>query len=300
MHLPNLIIIGVFKAATTSLFTYLARHPEVCGSTKKEIHYFTPLVYNTGEALPELADYASYFSCPNTQEKYRLEASPAYFYGGEKVITEMAQVLPQDHKVIVILRDPTDRLVSYYKHIRSQFLIDDDFSTFLNKCMEQYQTSDQFRVGHYHNAIREGLYLEYLPIWRKHYGTNLQVVFFDDIIRQPKAVVAALCHWLNIDASYFSDEHFAVENKTITPRFQLLHKAALSIYQRAEPVLRKNSRFKTFIRDIYRSTNSSNSSMPLDAEAVSQVRNFYQPYNEKLSDFLDRPSVSWLERRAKI
>ena len=36
-NLPNLIIAGAHKAATTSLYTYLAAHPDIYGSGKKEI-----------------------------------------------------------------------------------------------------------------------------------------------------------------------------------------------------------------------------------------------------------------------
>lgn len=54
MH-NNLIIGGVHKAGTTSLFSYLMDHPKVCGSTKKEIHHYTPLRYD--EKVGKLDEY---------------------------------------------------------------------------------------------------------------------------------------------------------------------------------------------------------------------------------------------------
>jgi hypothetical protein len=39
MPLPNLIIGGAPKCGTSSLFQWLADHPEVCGSRVKEIFY---------------------------------------------------------------------------------------------------------------------------------------------------------------------------------------------------------------------------------------------------------------------
>ena len=47
--LPNLLIIGVPKAGTTSLFSYLNLHKEVFGSSPKEPGYFHPLRW--GEEL---------------------------------------------------------------------------------------------------------------------------------------------------------------------------------------------------------------------------------------------------------
>jgi hypothetical protein len=42
LKLPNLIIGGVHKAGTTSVFTYLSMHPDVCGSSTKEIGFLCP------------------------------------------------------------------------------------------------------------------------------------------------------------------------------------------------------------------------------------------------------------------
>ena len=39
-RVANLVIVGVPKAGTGSLFAYLAQHPDVCGSDEKEIGYF--------------------------------------------------------------------------------------------------------------------------------------------------------------------------------------------------------------------------------------------------------------------
>ena len=36
-RVANLVIVGVPKAATSSLFAYLAQHPDICGSDEKEL-----------------------------------------------------------------------------------------------------------------------------------------------------------------------------------------------------------------------------------------------------------------------
>src|ERR1700743_130181 len=102
---PNLIIAGVHKAATTSLFTYLSYHHQVFCPDKKELHYFTPIRY--GKPLTDINKYAKYFDKAK-DERYLLDASPSYFYGVEPLIGKMKEVLPP-HKVVVVLREPTDR-----------------------------------------------------------------------------------------------------------------------------------------------------------------------------------------------
>ncbi len=42
-RVPNLVIVGVVKSGTTSLFNYLSQHPDICPSDVKETRYFDPL-----------------------------------------------------------------------------------------------------------------------------------------------------------------------------------------------------------------------------------------------------------------
>src|SRR5205809_803028 len=78
-RLANLVVIGVSKAGTTSLFESLGTHPDIGLSDHKELRYFTPLRY--GQPLAPLASYSEHFrDC--VEERYAVEATPGYFYGG--------------------------------------------------------------------------------------------------------------------------------------------------------------------------------------------------------------------------
>ena len=55
LRLPNLVIVGVGKAGTTSLFHYLRQHPDICGSDIKELRFLNPL--RRGEPLAPLARF---------------------------------------------------------------------------------------------------------------------------------------------------------------------------------------------------------------------------------------------------
>ena len=82
-HLPNLIIGGVHKAGTTSLHTYLSMHPDVCGSLIKELAFLLPSRYH--QSVPDDATYSSHFK-NHKGEKYILETTPSYLYGGLPLI----------------------------------------------------------------------------------------------------------------------------------------------------------------------------------------------------------------------
>src|SRR6185436_4887174 len=113
LKLPNLIIGGVHKAGTTSVFTYLSMHPAVCGSSIKEIGFFMPLKY--GKQIPSMEEYSKYWQHCAGEKKYLLEASPSYIYGKDVIADRIQKELGNDVKMIFILRNPADRLFSFYE-----------------------------------------------------------------------------------------------------------------------------------------------------------------------------------------
>jgi hypothetical protein len=108
--LPNLIVIGAAKCGTTSLHEYLDEHPEISMSREKELHFFVD-GKNWGRGL---AWYESHF---DSAAPVRGESSPGYsafpLYRG--VPERMAETIPEA-KLIYLVRDPVQRIVSHYTH----------------------------------------------------------------------------------------------------------------------------------------------------------------------------------------
>ena len=90
MDRTDVVIAGVNKAGTTSLFVSLAEHPDVAPSAIKETRYFLPARY--GDPLPPRQQWEQYFT---SDAPVRLEATPSYFYGGAAVATAMTSVLTE-------------------------------------------------------------------------------------------------------------------------------------------------------------------------------------------------------------
>lgn len=108
--LPNVIIIGAMKAGTTSLHHYLSLHPEIQMSREKELNFF--ITERNWEKGVEW--YASHFVNNAT---VRGESSPNYTAHPRflDVPARMHAVVP-DAKLIYVLRDPIERMVSHYVH----------------------------------------------------------------------------------------------------------------------------------------------------------------------------------------
>jgi hypothetical protein len=130
--LPNLIIAGVNKGGTTSLFSYLSRHSEICPFAKKELCYFLPLTY--GEKMLPIEEYSQYFQQQYDGQKYIMESTPGYFYG-RKLIPQAIKNDLGNIKILIILREPISRLFSFYRFQKSMLKLDQNitFNEYINQ-----------------------------------------------------------------------------------------------------------------------------------------------------------------------
>lgn len=150
-NLANLIIAGVNKAGSTSLFHYLSVHPEICGSKDKETCYFLPLLYN--QSIAPIEEYKKQFEhCEG--KKYRLEATPAYIFGGEKIARTIYNTLG-DVKIIIILKDPVDRMVSFYQRKKATFQLPQElnFSEYVKLCLSKTTEELELRENQLYRNI---------------------------------------------------------------------------------------------------------------------------------------------------
>jgi hypothetical protein len=108
--LPNLVVIGGLKCGTTSLHHYLNLHPEIEMSRPKELNFFVAeLNWPLGREW-----YAAHFS---GRARVRGESSPHYTNRPrfEGVAERMRSTL-SDARLIYMVRDPIDRMLSHYLH----------------------------------------------------------------------------------------------------------------------------------------------------------------------------------------
>lgn len=108
--LPNLVVIGAMNCGTTSFYHYLRWHPEIHMSTPKELHFFAK-EWNWGRGL---SWYSSHFS-PGAVVNG--EVSPLYTTFPEHlgIAARMRGAIP-DAKLIYLVRDPIERMITHYIH----------------------------------------------------------------------------------------------------------------------------------------------------------------------------------------
>jgi hypothetical protein len=119
---PNLVIPGFPKSGTSSLYHYLCHHDEINGVEGKEPHIFTSKkrFEQRAEILSDRFDASRSYS-------YYLDASTTYMIspGAPHRIHEVAP----DCKLIVIARDPIERVFSHYNWLWCNGFVEKDFKT---------------------------------------------------------------------------------------------------------------------------------------------------------------------------
>ena len=283
--LPNLLIIGVAKAGTTSLYRYLGQHPDVGLADIKELRYFSALRY--GEELGPIEGYSKHFEhC--TRERYRMEATPGYYAGGRVVADAVNALLPEP-RVIVIFRDPVDRCWSWFRFVRSTARIPKDmsFSDYLERCEKLHREGvDGQRVNQPFWGLGGGCYEMWLEAWLDVFGDRCRIEFFEELARDPRATTEQQCTWLALDPSVCADFRYHVENRTVQYKNRALQKAALAMNRRSERFFTRHPDLKRALRGAYYRVNSEGSDDRMTAPERDRLREFYAPHNERLSAML--------------
>lgn len=296
-RLPNLVIAGVGKAGTTSLFWYLSQHPDVCGSSVKEPRYFRYRDDPEAE-LPPLSEYASHFSHCGSQ-RYVMEASPQYFKGGPRTIAAMRATLP-DPRVILMFRDPVARMWSEYRFKRSHMTVPQDmtFDAYVARC-ERVRDERRARTGadaDYY-TLAGGFYADLVGAWLEAFGDDIRVLFFEDMVNDAPAFVAGVCRWLGIDDAVAASLTYSVENKTEGFRSGSLQRLALSANKEGG-ALRNRRRLKAPLRRAYYAINKSRAPEHMTPEIRHRLRKAFGPSNAALAERLRAlgydPLPSWL------
>jgi hypothetical protein len=275
-RLPNLLIAGVPKAGTGSLFSYLAQHADVCPSSTKEVGYFTPLRHPEGELGPVEA-YESYFArCAG--ERYAMEATPSYSFGGERVRDAIRRVL-QRPKIVLVLREPVDRLWSAYTFQRSIGNLPGirSFDAYVEACeRRRRELNGTIEINGHLNGLSIGFYGEYVPAWLDEFGEDVRIVFFDDLTADPSDVVRQLCLWLGIDPTLVDRFDYSARNVTAHPRSAAVARTVFRAKRAIDRLLPRTPGLRAAVRSAYVRLNAGRVDERLDAKMRERLGAMYR------------------------
>lgn len=193
--LPNLIVIGAMKCGTTALYYYLSKHPQIKMSRRKEMMFFShEFRWKRGVAW-----YRSNF---RGDEPVKGEVSPQYTEYPQRtgVAERMYSVVP-DAKLIYLVRDPIDRMLSHYVHSYANHTEHRDAAEALSDLQSPYVTWSQY-------FMQLEQYLQYYP------RENILVVDQSDLYHNRLSTLQRVFRFLGVDDSFEHPDFSKTQNLT--------------------------------------------------------------------------------------
>jgi hypothetical protein len=203
--LPNLIIIGAAKAGTTSLHHYLDLHPQVWMAAPSDMPEKEMRFFWRDDWRDRLEWYEAHFE---TDLPVRGEATPAYSaYPFHRHVPERMHELVPDAKLIYIVRDPIERIVSHWVQRRA----DGDPAT-VTRYLDELDRPDNPIVcpSRYWTQISQ--YLTYYD------PTQLMVVDQHDLLTRRREVLRGIFAFIGVDDS-FDTSAFDEQRNTRADKF---------------------------------------------------------------------------------
>ena len=179
------LIIGAMKCGTTSLFNYLAEHPQIAPCKSKEPCFFS----KNDNWKKGFEWYQQLWDWDSSKHKIALEAStsytriPSYLNAAERIAKVNSQF-----KFIYIMRDPLERIKSHYIYSK------------INRFVEtQGKTSEEINW----RIIEATKYYKQISEYYQRFPTeNILLLNFNLLEQNPAYLLREICLFLDIDPEY--------------------------------------------------------------------------------------------------
>ena len=291
----HLIIAGVTRAASTSLFTYLADHPDVCRSTIKETRFFLdddypmPRMHGYHEGI---AAYDKFF--PHAKPgQVRLEATPDYLYT-PAAAERMRNELP-GARVVILLREPVSRLISWYRYARQNGRIGPEMS------LDQYVAAQDERGEQPMRAMSQGRYSRFLPRWLEVFDRpHILVTTHEALQRDAGPVVKAACALAGLDPGFYDGYEYRVINESREVSFPGVERGKHRLIWAIKPYVHDQPMIRGALRKVRRAVEGvlgagvkQDTQVHMSERTRSALDDYYKDEPEQLAKLLGVATWMW-------
>ncbi len=218
---PDFIVAGAQKSGTTSLYRYLAAHPDMVPPITKKLTFFDNNFHRGTQWYRlhfPLRDESK--SVDGANDKQFTGESTAYYMFHPLAAQRIAETLPQT-KIILLLRNPVDRAYSHYQYklrggkepLSFEAAIDAEAGRMADE-EEKICTIPGYRSqAHFlYSYTARGIYVDQILRWKKFLPSDrMLIVESSGLLKRPAEVYEQVLAFLNVRSWQPSDfgQHFA-------------------------------------------------------------------------------------------
>ncbi|XP_071804711.1 heparan sulfate glucosamine 3-O-sulfotransferase 1-like [Asterias amurensis] len=265
-RLPDAMIFGVKKGGTTTLRDFISYHPDIA-FTQKELKFFTSRTeYQKG------LEYYKSQMIYSTTKQISMEKTPEYCHY-PKVPSMINETLPNT-KLIMIMRDPIERAVSDFVHIKviiakncpnittNSTICYTSSGYFIEDTFEKSVIGPDGKVLASNQLISKGVYVEDFKRYLKYFKRD-RILPLDGnrFVSDPYPTVKAVEKFLNI-RDHFKRDHFYFDR---LKGFFCLNKPIANNCM-------KHSKGRPHPE--------------INEETLAKLREYYRPYNKELNELM--------------
>lgn len=277
MNKVNALIIGAGRSGTTSVYQWMAHHPDIAFSITKEVHYFSiEDLYARGEKYLH--------SLFEQTDKPITATADTYLLMDALAPVRVAAYNP-DMRIIIMLRDPVDRAYSNYQY-SVQFGHEDAKYTLFDtialepRRLREGDIADQNNRCHCYGS----LYHKHISTWQQAFPREQFFIgTLDQLKSDPESLFKALSAFLHIPYIPFVEQDKAFNEGTgVKSKWlqQLLLNRDHPIRKTLSFMIRpfRNLIIKSGIIDKIYALNRKHVSIP---KLTTEERNKIKPYFEQ-------------------
>lgn len=284
--IPNFMVVGAQKSATTWLFECLHEHPEVFVPELKEVHYYCPADRCRFSRRDKGSDWYQGLFPSDPRYKAQGELTTDYmFYSG---VVDDIHCLNPNMKIIFMLRNPIDRAYSAYWMWRRH-------KADLKPFEELIKTNPEI--------IERSLYYRQIAPYVEKFGTkNVKIYIYEEMSDNLDRFIEDLYEFIGVDNSF--------RPKTLGRRVgntpDLSPVVSYLLYKVISPIinlpvilpvwryLRRNTSIKEkVLGGTVGASGQANAYPALESKTRQALFDRFEDENNKLFDYLGRRIEAW-------
>jgi len=230
--LPDFLLVGAAKSATSSLHYYLGQHPQVRMCAIKESWFFSfatkPPNYKSPAKLENvvsrLDEYVKLFQGARADHCLG-DASPSYLYTYRDSIRNIQSVYPPEYleklRIIISLREPVGRAFSQYQMFKRDMAEPLTFEEATEASTVKKRLDNNWNI--FYDYAGFGDYYDQVKAYLDAFGKDrVLVVLYDDIRKDAVGVCQTIYSFLDIDSRFEPDTSMKINTITGEPRSKWL------------------------------------------------------------------------------